>query len=211
MEQSQREKIDFLLARFVEAMTAWNWSSTTRRSYNLLARLFVDWLDAETDVSGLEEVTPATVSSYQISLLSQKSKKGRPLSVASQALRLCAVKAFFSFLAREGLLSIDPAKSIELPKRRSSLPQSFLTPKEAIRLIEALDATTLLGLRDRAILEVLYCTGIRNAELRGLSIADFDRSSGVLLIRAGKGNKDRLVPLGPVATEVVADYIAQRV
>jgi integrase/recombinase XerD len=90
---------------------------------------------------------------------------------------------------------------------RRRLPHANLTPREAIQLLEAVETDSPLGLRDRAMLELLYSTGIRNAELRALTVADIGERT--LAIRAGKGNKDRVVPLGKTAASVLSDYMQQ--
>lgn len=208
MTPTERQKIDLQLARFAEAMSAWNFSRTTIRSYTYLLRVFTDWIERETDVHNLAHISAGTIAAYQVALLSAETPSAGRLAVSTQHLRLCAVKALFRWLAREGKLLIDPAALIPLPKRRSALPQALLSPKEAIRLLEATGTTSVLGARDRAILEVLYATGMRNAEIRALTLGEFDSSGTTLLIRHGKGGKDRVVPLGPLAADVLTHYIA---
>ena len=209
MTPQQRTKMALTLARFVEATRAWNWSERTIVSYEQNVRCFFDWLAAETDVGSLPEIAPEAVASYQMALLTAAKANGEPLSIATQHHRLTALKSFFRFLMREGKLLTNPAASIVLPKKRRPLPQPLVTAKETLQILDAIDISTPLGLRDRAILEVLYATGIRNAELRALTLADFDPGAETLMIRRGKGGKDRLVPLGPIAAAVVGDYIAQ--
>lgn len=232
MTPRQRRRMELLLERFVEAMTAWAFSKRTIPSYAQHVAVFLDWLEKETDVGDLGEVTPEVLSSYQTALLGMERKRpgkrkatelknaaapaaapetpaaaGGRLSTATQHARLSALRSFFGFLAREGKLLVDPAASLVLPKKRRSLPRSLLTPKEALRLVESIETKTPMGHRDRAVVEVLYATGIRNAELRGLSLADFDAEAGTLFVRAGKGGKDRVLPLGPVVTAIVSDYV----
>jgi integrase/recombinase XerD len=209
MDSRQRRKMDLLLARFVEAMTAWSWSKRTIPGYAQNVRVFLDWLEAETDATSMAEVTPELVASYQVALLATETPRGGPLAVGTQHTRLTILKTFFRYLAREGKLLTNPAASLQLPKKRRPLPQANLTAKEAIRLIESIDTTTPVGLRDRSIVEVLYSTGIRNAELRSLTLSDLDPADETLTVRAGKGGKDRVVPLGPVAASVLSDYVAQ--
>lgn len=209
MNDRERRKLDFSLVRFVEAMTAWNWSKRTIPSYEQNVRIFLDWLDSETDIKSLAEVTPELLASYQVALLSAETRSGAHLATGTQHTRLTVLKSFFRYLAREGKLLTNPAAGLQLPKKRRHLPQAHLTAKEAIRLIEGIETKTPVGLRDRAIVEVFYATGIRNAELRALAVSDFDPAEGTLTVRAGKGGKDRVVPLGPVAAAVVSDYIAQ--
>lgn len=220
MTPRQRRRMELLLERFVEAMTAWAFSKRTIPTYTQHVAVFLDWLEKETDVGDLGEVTPEILSSYQTALLGMERKRpgkrkttetpaavGGRLSTSTQHARLSALRSFFGFLAREGKLLVDPAASLVLPKKRRSLPRSLLTPKEALRLVESIETKTPMGHRDRAVVEVLYATGIRNAELRGLSLADFDAEAGTLFVRAGKGGKDRVLPLGPVVTAIVSDYV----
>ena len=222
MTPRQRRRMELLLERFVEAMTAWAFSKRTIPTYTQHVAVFLDWLEKETDVGDLAEVTPEILSSYQTALLGMERKRpgkrkaaepeepaasGGRLSTATQHARLSALRGFFGFLAREGKLLLDPAASLVLPKKRRSLPRALVTPKEALKLVESIDTKTPMGHRDRAVVEVLYSTGIRNAELRGLTLADFDAEAGTLFVRAGKGGKDRVLPLGPVVTAIVSDYV----
>ena len=221
MTPRQRRRMELLLERFVEAMTTWAFSKRTIPSYAQHVAVFLDWLEKETDVGDLGEVTPEVLSSYQTALLGMERKRpgkrkatpetpaadGGRLSTSTQHARLSALRSFFGFLAREGKLLVDPAASLVLPKKRRSLPRSLLTPKEALKLVESIETKTPMGHRDRAVVEVLYATGIRNAELRGLTLADFDAEAGTLFVRAGKGGKDRVLPLGPLVTAIVSDYV----
>jgi len=209
MTPDQRRRMDLAVARFTESMTAWNWSRKTIVSYEQNLRYFIDWLRAETDVATLAEVSPDTLASYQMELLSMEKANGELLAVGTQKQRITAVKSFFRHLADEGKLLSNPAASLQLPKSRRRLPQPLITVKETIRLLDSVKTNTPLNLRDRAILEVLYATGVRNAELRALQLVDFDPAAETLTVYGGKGNKDRVVPLGPVAAAILRDYVAQ--
>ena len=209
MHARERRKMDLHLLRFVEAMAAWTWSDRTIERYEESVHAFLRWLAEETDVVSLAEVTAQTLGAYQVALMSTETRRGGRLSSSTQHTKLSALRAFFGFLAGEGFLLTNPARQLQLPKVRKPLPQALLTPKEALRLVESPDISTPLGLRDRAILEVLYATGVRASELCALALADFDASSATLLVRRGKGGKDRVVPLGPIASEVLSDYIAK--
>lgn len=209
MDSEQRKKMNLIVIRFIEAATAWNWSRKSLVSYEQNIRYFIDWLAAETDIETLAEVTPDALASYQMALLSMETKREERLSIGTQRQRITAIKSFFRWLAEEGKLLSNPAASLRGPKQRQRLPQPLITPKEAIRLLDSVKTNTPLGLRDRAIVEVLYSTGIRSAELRALQLVDFDPVGQTLTINAGKGNKDRMVPLGSIAAATVSDYIAQ--
>lgn len=205
MDEQKRRKMDLLKARFVEAMTAWNWSRRSVVSYEQNVRYFMNWLDAETEIDDLAKVTPETIASYQTALLAAEKKDGGLLSIGTQHHRLCAVKSFLRYLWREGKLLMNPAAQVSLPKKRRSLPRANLTPREALQMIEAVDTRRPLGVRDRAIVDVLYATGMRNAELRALTLADLGEKT--LAIRQGKGGKDRIVPLGRMTAATVSDYL----
>ena len=209
MTPKQRQAIELLVVRFTEAMTAWNWSPRTIDSYQMHLRFFIAWLASETDVETIGEVNADVIAAYQMALVSAEKKNGEHLAIGTQHYRLTVVKSFFRFLAREGKVLTNPTTTVVLPKKRAALPQPLVSPKETIRMLDSIDTSTPLGMRDRAVVEVLYAGGIRNAELRALKLSDFDAGSGVVIVVAGKGNKDRVVPLGPVATDVVSDYVAQ--
>ena len=138
-----------------------------------------------------------------LSVLRERNLKSRSISR-----KLSCLRSFFRFLNREGLLKSDPAKAVSNPKLEKHLPK-FLTEEEITRLIESPDLAKLSGLRDRAILETFYSTGIRVSELVGLNFEDIDFFSGVVKVR-GKGKKERMVPIGEKALGVLRDYAQKR-
>ena len=117
------------------------------------------------------------------------------------------MRSFFRFLRREGYIVRDPAAALEYAREPRRLPRNVLTPAEAKRIIEAASPTTLLGCRDRAILETFYATGIRRDELRHLKPADLNFEQGLLRVNDGKGGADRVVPLGEVAARCLENYL----
>ncbi len=146
----------------------------------------------------LESVDYLTLRKF-LSVLRERNLKSRSVSR-----KLSCLRSFFRFLNREGLLKSDPAKAVSNPKLEKHLPK-FLTEEEIGRLIESPDLSKLLGLRDRAILETFYSTGMRVSELVGLNLEDIDFFSGVVKVR-GKGKKERLAPIGEKALGVLRDY-----
>ncbi|MFI5184920.1 MAG: site-specific tyrosine recombinase XerD [Vicinamibacteria bacterium] len=134
------------------------------------------------------------------------SLRDQGLQARSQARAVFALRGFYKFAVREGLAARDPMENLRAPKAFRALPR-YLTPAQVEALLDAPDVTTPLGLRDRAILEVMYATGLRVSELIGLRWDDVDMELGV--VRAfGKGRKERLVPLGRVARKWVERYVA---
>jgi integrase/recombinase XerD len=130
----------------------------------------------------------------------------QPLSWGTQAEHLGAVRGFLRWCLARGLAP-PTAADLSLPRRPVRLPHTILSAREVERVLAGVPRSTPLGLRDRAILEVLYATGIRRAELVGLTQSDVHRERGVLLIRAGKGQRDRVVPLGERARRWIDRYL----
>jgi len=209
MQASGRQRFELLIARFAEHQQVLGFSPRTVASYHSHLSFFLAWLAEETDVEEMTAVTPEVLHAWQTWLYGFADEDGRGLAIATQAARLSVVRSFFRFLVKTDVLLYDPAASIELPKRKGILPRSVLSKKEVERLLAAPDATTPLGLRDRAMLEVLYSTGIRNAELRSLTIYDVDLDRGLVRVNEGKNAKDRVVPLGEAACRWVKEYLTE--
>jgi integrase/recombinase XerD len=132
------------------------------------------------------------------------SLRGRGLGPRSQARHHFSARAFFRFAWREGLVERDPMENLRPPRTFQSLPR-YLTPAQIEALLAAPDVATPVGVRDRAVLEVLYATGLRASELTGLTVEGVDMQLGVV---RGKGRKERLVPLGREARRWVKRYVS---
>lgn len=149
---------------------------------------------------------------YLARLSSSTADRGRrAYAKSSIGRKLAAIRAFFSWLVRTGQLSTNPAELIATPKREQKLP-FHLNIDQAVTMMEApAHAADDLPCRqrDRAILELLYSSGLRVSELTGLAVGDIDRSSGMARVM-GKGNKERIVPVGSVALQVLDAYLAER-
>ncbi len=193
--------------RFRQHMEVRGWSAHTVASYLAALRLFFDFLE-ERRVPGPSAVTRELLEAYRTELFYRKKTSGRYTSLTTQRLRLTAVKTFFRFLARRGFVLVDLAADLELPKTAEGLP-TVLTEAETERLLAVPDPTTLLGVRDRTILEVLYGTGIRNGELCALNLDACDLAVPALRILWGKGRKSRVVPLGEEALAWLEAYLGQ--
>lgn len=157
---------------------------------------------------GIEEprdVTKPILERYQRHLYYWRKPDGSPLTFRTQAQRLVPIRAFFKWLTRENYILSNPASELELPRGEKRLPAAVLTAEEAEAIMAAPDVGEPLGLRDRAILEVLYSTAIRRLELIRLQVFDVDWARSTLLVR-GKGKKDRIVPLGARAQAWLAAY-----
>ena len=133
---------------------------------------------------------------------SAPTSRARPRSTARL---LSSLRRFYQYLLREQLITDDPTAQIESPKLGRPLPKS-LTEEQVEKLLQAPDAETALGLRDRAMLETLYATGLRVSELVGLTLQQANLQAGVVKV-IGKGDKERLVPLGEEAVEWLQRYL----
>ncbi|MEW6118366.1 MAG: tyrosine-type recombinase/integrase [Nitrospirota bacterium] len=158
-----------------------------------------------TEIAG---VTRETIRDYQVHLFEEiNTNTGEPNSVSYQNRNLQVVKSFFRFLCENDYLAGDPAKDIAYAKEPQRLPRSIMTQSEMRKLLHAPDTKTVLGYRDRTILEILYSTGIRKEELNNILLADVDYNEGFIRINCGKGKKDRVVPLGRIACRYLENYI----
>jgi integrase/recombinase XerD len=145
------------------------------------------------------EVAPENLAAYVASLYQAE------LSPRSIARHIATLRNFYAFLAREGEIARDPAEFLAAPRQWSTLPK-YLNREEVDRLLGAPPLDTALGLRDRAMLELLYATGVRVTELCRLEISALERQMGVLKV-TGKGNRQRVVPFGQAAAEALDRYL----
>ena len=148
----------------------------------------------------VSELNKASILSH----LAKLAKSG--LSARSQSRHISSIRQFCRFLVREGELAENPASDIELPKLARRLP-NFLDVKQIDELLAAPDQTQTRGLRDAAMITLLYATGLRVTELISLKMNDVEMTRGFLLTR-GKGGKERMIPMGLRSLEIVANYMA---
>lgn len=154
----------------------------------------------------LSEVNREALEAYRRELY-YGDFRGKRLSLGSQARRLTAIKVFFGYLADAQFILVDSSTSLKRPRVPKTLPRQLLSEGEMMTLLLGPDIATPLGIRNRAILELLYATGIRNSELLNLELGsvDFDRCE--LFISRGKGNKSRRLPLAEEALAWLEDYL----
>lgn len=195
-------------SRFVEHMQQRNWSRHTVNGYGHALGRFFDFLAGE-HVGSVADLTRDVLHEYRTHLFHVISRvTGARLSMRTQSRNLCAIKAFCRFLEREQYVLIDPATTVPLPKEPDLLPRVLLKEDEVARLLEAPDVSVPLGVRDRAVLEVLYCTAIRNGELCALQCEDVDLKDLELHVVEGKWSRGRRVPLGEEAALWVERYLS---
>jgi integrase/recombinase XerD len=171
---------------------------------------FLGWLEKERpQLRSLAAIDRKVFEEYAVWLaLYEGDKRGR-LKAATRFRHLLSLQAFFHWLSVQGRILSDPSRDLTLPKVPERLPRGILSLKEVGRVLEAPDGATPLGLRNRAIVEVLYSTGIRNTELRSLNIEDLNLTDGFVTVRRGKGGRGRVIPLGEVAGKHVERYLKE--
>ncbi|MDL1949060.1 site-specific tyrosine recombinase XerC [Acidobacteria bacterium ACD] len=196
-----------LISAFLERLKVRGATDRTVATSEWHLGLFLLWCQ-ERSIRRPVDVTRPILQGYQRHLFYYRGRGERALSFRSQQMRLVAVKGFFRWLAKEGFLGANPAADLDLPKTPKRLPRDFLTVAEAEQVLAQPDLRTSFGLRDRAILETLYATGVRRAELCRLSVYDVDLERGTLFVKEGKGRKDRVVPLGERACAWLAKYLS---
>ncbi len=175
-----------------------NSSEHTIKNYSIDLRLFDSFL-GESDVADVDHLQ---LRRFLAEL------RGRDYSKRTIARKLASLRSFFKFLFREGHLKTNPITAIATPKLDKKLPV-FLDVEKVERLVKSPSGDDPAGLRDRAILETLYSTGIRVSELVGLDISKIDFISGVVKV-FGKGSKERIVPIGEPALKAIRSYIETR-
>src|SRR5205809_5999544 len=186
--------------RNVSAHTLRNYESDLQQFFDFLVS--VDSENEQREEPDLSQIDHLTIREWLSSLHSDHKKK------TSIARKLAALRTFFLFLVREEVLESNPAKLVATPRKEKKLPV-HLSIEDAIRFIETPDPETDFGKRDRAILELLYATGIRVAELVGLNLRDIDFNNKLLRV-FGKRRKERIVPFGDPAAQALRDYLAVR-
>ncbi len=168
---------------------------------------FLIWLEARG--ADFWNAKTADIEAYQSHLYALRKPDGKPYTVGSQINRLKALRTLYRFLYRRGYALQDAAAPVEMPRTEKRLPRVILTRAEARKVIEAPDTRSPLGLRDRAILETLYATGVRAGELISLAVEDVDTEDRLLRVVRGKGRKDRNVPLTHAAADAIEAYLAK--
>ena len=195
-----------LLEKHLEDLRVRNYSEYTVKNRRVHIGFFLEWCN-ERGITEPVEVTRTVLEAYQRHVFHYRKKNGEPLSFTGQHDRLVPLRVWFKWMARQHHILHNPASELELPRLGMRLPKAVLTAAEADQVIEQTNIHDPLGLRDRAILETLYSTGMRRLELVNLKLWDLDLERATVTIRQGKGKKDRIIPLGDRAAAWVRKYL----
>jgi integrase/recombinase XerD len=195
-----------LLFAHLEALKVKGYSERTLRAAEWTISEFVLW-SQERGVLRAQDVTKPILDRYQRQLFYATKENGEPLSLVTQHHRLSFIKQFFRWLARGNYILSNPASELQLPKVEKRLPKYILSAADAEKILAQPDLEKPQGIRDRAMMETLYSTGMRRSELPHLKLHDVDAERGTLTVRQGKGRKDRVVPIGERASAWVTKYV----
>lgn len=201
--------MESLVTQFLEHLRyERNLSEHTLRNYASDLEQFLDYLapvdpkSSKRNPPPVEQIDHLTIREWLATLHTAQKKR------SSVARKLAALRTFFQFLVREGLLEMNPAKLVSTPRLEKKLPK-HLSIEETIKFIETPDCDSDLGKRDRAMLELLYATGTRVSELTKLNLTDIDFQTKLIRV-TGKRRKERIVPFGDPAAEALKDYFSVR-
>ncbi|WP_218933575.1 site-specific tyrosine recombinase XerC [Rubripirellula lacrimiformis] len=190
----------------IDDLRARNYSELTIDNRSKYIRRFALWCIAR-GITQPNEITKPILERFQRHLYQHRTEQDKPLSFRSQYTHLSSLRAWFKWLARKNYLLFNPASELDLPKLGHRLPKAVLTAGEAEQVLAQPNIAEPLGIRDRAILETFYSTGIRRGELANLRIDDIDSERRTIMIREGKGKRDRIIPIGKRALSWITVYI----
>lgn len=195
-----------VMEQYLLWMQTQNYSEDTVSTRRACLGYFIHWC-RERGLGELTEITRPVLERYQRWLYQLRKPNGEPLAFRTQNQRLHAIKGFFRWLARRNYLLHNPASELELPHLENRLPKYVLNVEEAERVLAVPDIASAEGLRDRAMLETFYATGMRRMEVARLKLYDIDADRGTVMVRLGKGKKDRVIPISERALAWIRKYL----
>jgi integrase/recombinase XerD len=197
-----------MMQRHLQDLLVKNYSEYTVKNRKVHIGFFIQWC-RDRGITEPTEVTRPILEHYQRYLFHYRQKNGNPLTFRSQLARLVPLRVWFRWMARQRHILHNPASELELPRLEHRLPKAVLTVAEMEQVLAQPNVNDSLGLRDRALMETLYSTGMRRLELAHLKLYDLDTERGTVTIRQGKGKKDRVIPIGDRAAAWIEKYIRE--
>jgi len=192
--------------RYTQSLTLENASAQTIYAKISTLKQFKAFCEQK-GIESIEQITPQALDEYRLFQFERINIRGRRNSLSGYNNLLTAVKTLFNFLHEQELVPLNLGTRMRLAKMPQQLPGGILSPQEIRRMIHTPDLQTVKGWRDRAMLEVLWSAAPRVHEITDLSLEDVDLDNGLLYIRKGKGNKDRVSILGKMAVRYLGSYI----
>ena len=200
------------LLAYMEAHLEWmgvtGYSVNTVKHRRMAIRRFIVWCD-ERGIADPREINKPVMDRYQRHLFHYRKEDGMPLTAGTQLSALVPLKTFFRWLARENFILYNPASELQLPKQPQRLPRNIPSMQEVEAILMQADVADAPGLRDRAMLETLYSTGMRRTELVNLNLFDVDLARCIVFVREGKGKRDRVIPIGRRACRWIDKYLLE--
>ena len=194
--------LEELTNRYIRGLSQRDVSPHTIKAYRTDLQQFFEFLNQSLKISDMSTINRTAMRAYLSTAL------GHGYNRSSVARKLSSIRSFFRFLCSEGHIKSNPTVGLSAPRFRNELP-SFLSTSEVVELMRRAGGTRVLELRNRAILELMYSTGIRASELVGLNLDDLHLHSDTVRVR-GKGRKQRIVPFGRPAREALNRYLERR-
>jgi integrase/recombinase XerD len=193
---------------YLDSLSARNYAASTVEHRRFALKLFLAWA-SERGLARASQITRPILESFQRWLWRHTKPNGQRLGWSTQRNHLIILKDFFRWITRQNVILHNPASELELPRPEKRLPQAALSLAEVERLFSIPDVSDPLGVRDRAMLELFYSTGLRRTELCRVELADLNTERGTLHVRLGKGKKDRMVPVGLRAIRWLERYLQE--
>ena len=191
---------------YLRNLSVLNYSENTIEGRRDALKVFLLWCE-ERSITDPKAITKLMLESYQRHLWRWRKKNGKPLGVSTQRGRIGTVKDYFTWLMRQNHIPANPASELQMPRQEKRLPEQAMSLNEVQRVLNVPDVTDPLGIRDRAMLELFYSSAIRRSELAKLEVTDLNHDRQVFQIHKGKGNKDRVVPVGKNALHWIMRYL----
>jgi len=194
------------LHQFAEKLALLGYSKRTCNEYPKQVKQFALYLEDKEQVKSFYRINSAHIKGYQTYLQFAKVNSGKALALKTVCGILGAIKTFYQVMHREGLLETDLSIHVQLPIIRKRIPRNVPNTTEVVKLLDTVSSDKLIWIRDRAMIEFLYATGIRSEELRTIKVADYDMTEHKVFV-TGKGSKDRIIPVGTWVAPFVHEYL----
>jgi integrase/recombinase XerD len=194
-DQTRPGSLEHSAELYLENLAVRNYTPDTIEGRRDAMKVFIGWA-IERDLKDAAQITRPILESFQRWLWRYRKANGKPLGISTQRARLSTVKDCFAWLTRQNVLLSNPASELEMPRMERRLPSEVLSEREVSALMSVPNISDPLGIRDRAMLELFYSCGLRRAELARLELHDLNSDRQTLIIRQGKGRKDRVLPVG---------------
>jgi len=193
---------------YLQHMAVHNYSDNTAKYRREHLYVFSLWAQ-ERDLPQPIQITKNHLERYQQHLFYYRKKNGEPISAHYKHGQIMSLRAFFKWASKQNRILYNPASELEPPRAEKRLPRYILTVADVETIMAQCNITDPIGLRDRAILETLYSTGMRRCEIASFKIHDLDFERGTVIIRQGKGKKDRMIPIGERALAWINRYLKE--